>query len=102
METQTSIESQLREEVQTVLEKEKSMSKKREDTLRWELQGVRADLTRLEQQQALREDILRKEITDLQKQLRDSEVRNNELSQSISSGKRSYFFKKKKKTISTI
>jgi hypothetical protein len=45
------------------------MAKKREDTLRWELQGVRADLTRLEQQQALREDILRKEITDLQKVL---------------------------------
>jgi hypothetical protein len=57
----------LREEVQTLVEKEKSMAKKREDTLRWELQGVRADLTRLEQQQALREDILRKEITDIQK-----------------------------------
>lgn len=67
METQTSIESQLKEEIQSVVEKEKSMAKKREDALRWELQGVRADLTRLEQQQALREDILRKEITDLQK-----------------------------------
>ncbi len=67
IETQTSIESQLKEEIQAAVDKEKLTARKKEDTLRWELQGVRADLTRFEQQHALREDILRKEITDLQK-----------------------------------
>jgi TATA element modulatory factor len=50
--------------------------------------SVRSDISRLEHQHSLREDMLRKEIADLQQQLRDTEMRNNELSQNISSATR--------------
>ena len=58
------------------------------ETLKWELECVRTDISRIEQQHALREDMLRKEIADLQHQLRDTEMRNNELSQNISTATR--------------
>lgn len=66
------------------MEKERFQSNKKQESLKWELQNVRADIMRLEQQHGLREDILRKEITTLQQQLRDAEIRNNELTQNIS------------------
>jgi TATA element modulatory factor len=66
------------------LEKERFQANKKQESLKWELQNVRADIMRLEQQHGLREDMLRKEITNLQQQLREAEIRNNELTQSIS------------------
>jgi chromosome segregation ATPase len=65
-ETNSSIESQLKEEIQVAVEKERIVSNKKQESLRWELQSVRSDITRVEQQHALREDMLRKEIGDLQ------------------------------------
>ena len=67
-----SIEHQLKEEIQTALDKERLVSAKKQESLKWELQSARADLARLEQQHSLREDMLRKEINDLQ------QVRNHE------------------------
>ena len=65
-ETTQSIENQLKGEIQSAVEKERVIWTKKQDSLLWELQSVRADITRLEQQHALREDMLRKEIADLQ------------------------------------
>ena len=65
-EATSSIENQFKEEIQSVLEKERIVSNKRQESLKWELQNVRADITRLEQQHSLREEMLRKEIADLQ------------------------------------
>ena len=91
-EATSTLETQLKEEVQLALERERSLANKTQESLKWELQSARSDLSRLEQQHALREDMLRKEIADLQQQLRDSEMRNNELSQNISSGSKRFFF----------
>ncbi|CAF0737533.1 unnamed protein product [Brachionus calyciflorus] len=87
-EATSSIESQLKEEIQLAVEKERITSNKKQEALKWELENLRQDLTRVEQQHVIREDMLRKEIADLQQQLRDSEMRNNELSQNISSATR--------------
>lgn len=65
-ETTSSIETQLREEVRTAVEKEKSAWAKKQEALRWEIESLRQDVTRVEQQHAIREDMLRKEIADLQ------------------------------------
>lgn len=69
-ETTSSIESHLKEEIKLALEKEKINSSKKQEALKWELESVRQDITRIEQQHSLREDMLRKEISDLQ-QVRD-------------------------------
>jgi hypothetical protein len=61
-----SLETQLKEEIQFAVEKEKVMANKAQESLKWELQSARSDLTRIEQQHALREDMLRKEIADIQ------------------------------------
>ncbi len=87
-EANSSIENQFKEEIQSALEKERIFSSKKIETLKWELECVRQDMSRVEQQHSLREDMLRKEISDLQQQLRDTEMRNNELSQNISSATR--------------
>ena len=87
-EATSSIETQLKEEAQMALDKERLTSSKRIEALKWEMESVRGDIARLEQQHAMREDMLRKEIGDLQQQLRLSEMRNNELSQSISNATR--------------
>lgn len=65
-ETTSSIESQMREEVRAAVDKEKSAWTKKQETLRWEIESLRQDLARSEQQHAIREDMLRKEIADLQ------------------------------------
>ncbi len=65
-EATSSIESQIKEEIQLAIEKERIGSNKKQESLKWELNNVRADINRLEQQHALREDMLRKEIADLQ------------------------------------
>ncbi len=60
------IENQLKEEIQSAVEKERIISNKKQESLKWELNSVRADISRIEQQHALREEMLRKEIADLQ------------------------------------
>jgi len=87
-ETASSIENQYKEEISAAVDKERIVSGKKIESLKWELECVRADISRTEQQHALREDMLRKEIADLQHQLRDTEMRNNELSQNISTATR--------------
>ena len=64
------------------------MSIKKQEALKWELESMRSDLARIEHQHSLREDMLRKEIADLQQQLRESETRNNDLTQNISNATR--------------
>ena len=61
-----SLEVHLKEEIQFAVEKEKMIASKVQESLKWELQSARSDLTRIEQQHALREDQLRKEIGDIQ------------------------------------
>lgn len=63
------IENQLKEEIQSAVEKERIISNKKQESLKWELNSVRADISRIEQQHALREEMLRKEIADLQQVL---------------------------------
>ena len=65
-ENSMTLELQYKEELQQALEKERLSSNKKQEALRWELQNTRTDIMRLEQQYSLREDILRKEISDLQ------------------------------------
>ena len=48
------------------MDKERSFWQKKQETLKWEMQSVRSDVSRLEHQHSLREDMLRKEIADLQ------------------------------------
>jgi hypothetical protein len=62
----SSIESQIKEEIKSAVEKEKITAAKKHESLKWELESVRQDIARIEQQHALREDMLRKEISDLQ------------------------------------
>jgi hypothetical protein len=64
--TTSSMEAQLKEEIQSAVEKERFQANKKHDSLMWELQNVRADMLRAEQQHSLREDMLRKEINNLQ------------------------------------
>ncbi len=64
-----SIETQLKEEIHSAIEKERMISNKKQESLKWELNSVRADISRIEQQHALREEMLRKEIADLQQVL---------------------------------
>ena len=59
-------ENQLKEEIQTAVDKERSIWQKKQESLKWEMQSVRSDISRLEHQHSLREDMLRKEIADLQ------------------------------------
>ncbi len=63
------IENQLKEEIQSAVEKERIISNKKQESIKWELNSVRADISRIEQQHALREEMLRKEIADLQQVL---------------------------------
>lgn len=65
-EATNSIETQFKEEIQTAVDKERLLSNKKQESLKWELQSVRSDISRLEHQHSLREDMLRKEIADLQ------------------------------------
>ena len=65
-EATSSIESQLKEEIQHAVEKEKVISNKKQEALKWELETLRQDLARIEQQHVVREDMLRKEIADIQ------------------------------------
>lgn len=60
------MESQIKEEIQSAVEKERFQANKKHESLMWELQNVRADLMRAEQQHSLREDMLRKEILNYQ------------------------------------
>lgn len=62
----STIESQLKEEIKEAVEKERILAGKKQEALKWELESVRQDISRIEQQHALREDMLRKEISDLQ------------------------------------
>lgn len=56
----------MKEEIQLAVEKERMIMNKKQESLKWELESVRQDITRIEQQHSLREDMLRKEIADLQ------------------------------------
>jgi hypothetical protein len=65
-ETTSSIESQLKEEVRSAVEKEKTVWLKKQEALKWEIESLRQDISRCEQQYSIREDMLKKEIADLQ------------------------------------
>lgn len=65
-ETTVSIENQLKEEVRVAVEKERSSWSKKQDALKWEIENLRQDIVHVEQQHATRENMLRKEIADLQ------------------------------------
>lgn len=65
-ETTVSIEHHLKEEVRSAVEKERATWAKKQEALKWEIESLRQDVTRVEQQHAIREDMLRKEIADLQ------------------------------------
>lgn len=65
-ETTVTIENHLKEEVRSAVEKERSTWTKKQEALKWEIESLRVDITRVEQQHSIREDMLRKEIADLQ------------------------------------
>lgn len=65
-EATSSKESQLKEEIELAVEKERITSQKSQEALRWELDNLRQDFSRVEQQHLVREEMLRKEIADLQ------------------------------------
>lgn len=56
----------MKEEIQLAVEKERITSQKSQEALRWELDNIRQDFSRTEQQHMVREEMLRKEISDLQ------------------------------------
>ena len=52
-------EIKIKQEIELAIEKEKSVSVKKQEALKWELESVRSDLARVEQQHSLREGELK-------------------------------------------
>ena len=50
-------EIKIKQEIELAIEKEKSVSVKKQEALKWELESMRSDLARVEQQHSLREGI---------------------------------------------
>uniref|UniRef100_A0A1A8N5S3 TATA element modulatory factor 1 n=1 Tax=Nothobranchius rachovii TaxID=451742 RepID=A0A1A8N5S3_9TELE len=81
-------ETQAREQLSVALEKAQEEARIQQEALANQVADLRLALQRAEQQQARKEDYLREEIGELQQRLQEAEMRNQELSQGITSATR--------------
>uniref|UniRef100_A0A8C6PTZ8 TATA element modulatory factor 1 n=1 Tax=Nothobranchius furzeri TaxID=105023 RepID=A0A8C6PTZ8_NOTFU len=81
-------ETQAREQLSVALEKAQEEARIHQVALANQVADLRLALQRAEQQQARKEDYLREEIGELQQRLQEAEMRNQELSQGITSATR--------------
>ncbi|KAL4239218.1 TATA element modulatory factor 1 [Mactra antiquata] len=79
-----SAEMQVREELKLTIEKQQNQHKWTVDTLNMQIEDHRLSMARMEKEYNRREDLLKQEISDLQKQLQEDEARNQELTQGVS------------------
>lgn len=79
-----SAEMNAKEGLRIAMEKKERQFKKEIETLEFQISDLQTGLRRGEQQANRREDNLRQEIGDLQQRLQEAEVRNQELTESVS------------------
>ncbi|KAL5017812.1 hypothetical protein ScPMuIL_003534 [Solemya velum] len=83
-----STELQVREELRMEMEREQQRFRQQREVLIMQMEDLRLGMARQEKEQNRREDLLRQEIGDLQVRLQEDEVRNQELTQCVTSATR--------------
>lgn len=83
-----SAEMSVREELKLTIEKQQQQHKWDKDSLIMQIEDFRMGMARMEKECNRREDLLKQEIADLQKQLQEDEARTQELTQGVSSATR--------------
>uniref|UniRef100_A0A1A7YWI2 TATA element modulatory factor 1 n=1 Tax=Iconisemion striatum TaxID=60296 RepID=A0A1A7YWI2_9TELE len=81
-------ETQAKEQLSVALEKAQEEARIQQEALANQVADLRLALQRAEQQQARKEDYLREEISELQQRQQEAEMRNQELSQGVTSATR--------------
>ncbi|XP_052687969.1 TATA element modulatory factor-like isoform X2 [Crassostrea angulata] len=87
-ETALSLEMQVREELKAQLEQERKSNKQEKESLITQIEDLRLTVSRMEKEHNRREDLLRQEISDLQRHLQEDEARNQDLTQNVTSATR--------------
>ncbi|KAK3092062.1 hypothetical protein FSP39_024833 [Pinctada imbricata] len=83
-----SAEMQVREELKIQLDHERKAFVQEKEALVMQIEDLRLTLSRMEKEHNRREDMLRQEISDLQRHLQEDEARNQDLTQSVTSATR--------------
>ncbi|XP_061180944.1 TATA element modulatory factor-like isoform X2 [Saccostrea echinata] len=87
-ETALSLEMQVREELKSQLEQERKSNQQEKEALINQIEDLRMTVSRMEKEHNRREDMLRQEISDLQRHLQEDEARNQDLTQNVTSATR--------------
>lgn len=87
-ETALSLEMQVREELKAQLEQERKSNQQEKESLINQIEDLRLTVSRMEKEHNRREDLLRQEISDLQRHLQEDEARNQDLTQNVTSATR--------------
>lgn len=87
-ETALSLEMQVREELKAQLEQERKSNLQEKESLINQIEDLRLTVSRMEKEHNRREDLLRQEISDLQRHLQEDEARNQDLTQNVTSATR--------------
>ncbi|XP_056019918.1 TATA element modulatory factor-like isoform X2 [Ostrea edulis] len=87
-ETALSLEMQVREELKSQLEQECKSNIQEKAGLINQIEDLRMTVSRMEKEHNRREDMLRQEISDLQRHLQEDEARNQDLTQNVTSATR--------------
>lgn len=87
-ETALSLEMQVREELKAQLEQERKSNTQEKESLITQIEDLRLTVSRMEKEHNRREDLLRQEISDLQRHLQEDEARNQDLTQNVTSATR--------------
>lgn len=87
-EATTYAQQNAKEVLKKQLEEQRLMGEKEKDTLLMQVNELRLNVSRTEQQATWREEQLRQEISDLHKRLQESDTRNQDLSDTISDATR--------------
>jgi predicted nucleic acid-binding Zn-ribbon protein len=82
-----SAEQTARQELTEALEKQRVEHHREKQQLLLEISELRANVSRCEQQSAWREERMKQEVSDVQQRLQEAEMRNQELTTTISQSK---------------
>lgn len=83
-----SAEMQARDEYHLNMEKERLKSRLEKESLIMQIEDLRMSLTRMEKEYGRREDLLKREIADLQQRSQEDEARNQDLTNNVTSATR--------------
>ncbi|CAH1794163.1 unnamed protein product [Owenia fusiformis] len=87
-EEKLSQEMAAKEEIRFAMEKQQLVARKQQEGLVMQVEDLQLSVSRMEKEHSRRENRLRQEISDLQQRLQEGEVRNQELTQSVSGASR--------------